>query len=212
MIKDKNKEYLDVIYFGLAELKLRQGLKNEAIPLYALSVSKSVNNDPQKALSSLTLGRLYYDDQLYRPSQAYYDTAVAFMNSKNKSYDRAQKRKNTLTDLIENLDVISQQDSLQKIASMSESERLNVIDKLIAELKEAERLEKMREQAGRNESAFLNGNQNNNRFNRTNQSRGGVWYFYNPTTLSFGFSEFNRKWANESWKTIGEGLTKIALT
>ena len=214
MIKDKkNKEYLDVIYFGLAELKLRQGLKNEAIPLYALSVSKSVNNDPQKALSSLTLGRLYYNDQLYRPSQAYYDTAVAFMNSKNKSYDKAQKRKNTLTDLIENLDVISQQDSLQKIASMSESERLNVIDKIIADLKEAERLEKIREQAGRNESAFLNGNQNNNRFNRTNQSRGGVWYFYNPTTLSFGFSEFNRKWGKrkleDNWRRTNKNSFDI---
>lgn len=205
MIKDKkNKEYLDVIYFGLAELEIRQNQKENAIDLYALSVSKSVNNDAQKALSSLILGELYYDDQLYRPAQSYYDTAVAYMNTESPNFKSVQKRQNTLSFLVENLDVISTQDSLQKIAAMSESQRNRFIDAIIADLKEKERLEKRQAQADKNESAFLNGNQNNRSNIRSNQSRGGIWYFYNPTTLSFGFSEFGRKWGKrkleDNWR------------
>jgi tetratricopeptide (TPR) repeat protein len=205
MIKDKkNKEYLDVIYFGLAELQIRQNQKENAIDLYALSVSKSVNNDAQKALSSLILGELYYDDQLYRPAQSYYDTAVAYMDSESPNFKSVQKRQSTLSFLVENLNIISTQDSLQKIASMSESQRNSFIDGLISKLKEQERLEKQKAQADKNESAFLNGNQNNRSNIRANQSRGGVWYFYNPTTLSFGFSEFGRKWGRrkleDNWR------------
>lgn len=207
MIKDKkNKEYLDVIYFGLAELKFRQQQQKQAIDLYKLSVAKSIDNDAQKALSSLILGEIFYDDKLYRPSQSYYDTAAAYMDSQNPKYKSAQKRQTTLSLLIENLDIISREDSLQKIAAMPESQRNSFIDGLIAKLKEQERLEKQQAQSNKNESAFLNGNQNsrtNNRFNQS-QSRGGVWYFYNPTTLSFGFSEFGRKWGKrkleDNWR------------
>lgn len=205
MIKDKkNKEYLDVIYFGLAELKARQNLIEQAIPLYRLSVQKSVDNDSQKALSSLTLARIYYDDQMYRPSQAYYDTAVAFMEKNNKQYAQATKRKNTLTDLIQNLNVISHQDSLQKVAAMTESQRFSLIDKIINEIKQAELEQKLEQQSNKNESTFLNGNRSNNRFNQVGQSRGGVWYFDNPATLSFGFSEFKRRWGKrkleDNWR------------
>ena len=162
MIKDKkNKEYLDVIYFGLAELKSRQNQTKEAIGFYKLSVSKSVDNDAQKALSSLILGEIFYEDQLYRLAQSYYDTAVAYMDVESPKFKSVQKRQTTLSLLIENLNVISDQDSLQKIAGMSESQRNNFIDGLISKLKEEERLEKQQAQSDKNESAFLNGNQNN---------------------------------------------------
>ena len=49
MLKDaKNKEFLDVIYFGLAELSNRESKLKEAVPLYVKSVSKSIRNYAQK--------------------------------------------------------------------------------------------------------------------------------------------------------------------
>ena len=131
MLKDaKNKEFLDVIYFGLAELSNRESKLNEAIPLYVQSVARSVTNDAQKSLSSVILADLYYNQQKYRPSQAYYDTAVAFMNINNERYLIASARQKTLTDLITNLDVIQHQDSVQRIALMSEQERFTFIDNI----------------------------------------------------------------------------------
>ena len=122
MLKDaKNNEFLDVIYFGLAELFLRQNKVADAIPLYIKSVSNSINNDAQKSLSSAILAEIYYDNQNYRQSQAYYDTAVAFMNINNERFMFASSRQKTLSELIFNLDVIEHQDSIQRIALMPEN-------------------------------------------------------------------------------------------
>ena len=196
MLKDaKNKEYLDVIYFGLAELNNRERKLSEAIPLYVLSVSKSLKNDAQKALSSVILADIYYDQQKYRFSQAYYDTAVAFMNTNNDRYKAASARQNTLTELITNLDIINHQDSLQMVAMMPEKDRMAFIDNIIEQIKIEEQRQRELENAQRSENNFFNDPRQNNSFNRLNQqNRGGGWYFDNPNTLSFGFSEFNRKW------------------
>ena len=110
MLKDaKNKEFLDVIYFGLAELSKRQRRLKEASPSYAMSVAKSIKNDAQKSLSSVILADIYYDQQNYRFSQAYYDTAVAYMSTDNDRFVPASARQKTLTELITNLDMIQHQ-------------------------------------------------------------------------------------------------------
>lgn len=205
MLKDdKNKEFLDVIYFGLAEINNRQNKLNEAIPLYVLSVSSSIKNDAQKSLSSVILADIYYEQQSYRPAQAYYDTAVAFMNKKNQRYKIAKQKQITLTELISNLDIIERQDSLQRIALMPENERTAFIDGLILKIEEQERQQRELENQRRSENNFFNDpSKSINKFN-TNQNRGGGWYFDNPNTLSFGFSEFNRKWGKrkleDNWR------------
>jgi tetratricopeptide (TPR) repeat protein len=206
MLKDrKNKEYLDVIYFGLAELSIREEKKAEAITYYKKSVSSSMRNDPQKSLSSLKLGQIFYNDQSYILAQAYYDTAVVFMEKSHEEYNRSSARQRTLNDLVINLNIISTQDSLQMVASLPENERIALIDELINQIKEEEALQKRLQAEAKNESAFLNDSRGgaSNRLNQ-GQKIGGTWYFYNPTTLSFGFSEFSRKWGRrkleDNWR------------
>ena len=89
------------------------------------------------------------------------------------------------------------------VAMMSENERNSFIDAIISKIEEQERLERELEANNKAESMFLNdqngrGGINNNRFNQSNQTQAGKWYFYNSTTLSFGYSEFTRKWGKES--------------
>ena len=156
MLKDaKNNEFLDVIYFGLAELFLRQNKVADAIPLYIKSVSNSINNDAQKSLSSVILAEIYYDNQNYRQSQAYYDTAVAFMNINNERFMFASSRQKTLSELIFNLDVIEHQDSIQRIALMPEKQRMAFIDNIIEKIKAEERRQKELENQRRSENNFF---------------------------------------------------------
>lgn len=218
MLKDdKNAEYLDVIYFGLAELTVRENRLDEAIPLYKKSVAKSVANDAQKAISSLQLGEIFYERQNYRQAQAYYDTAIAFLNIKHNSYKLALQKQTTLSGLIKNLDVITYQDSLQVVAMMPENERNSFIDAIISKLEEKERIERQLEANNKAESMFLNdqngrGGINNNRFNQSNQSQAGKWYFYNSTTLSFGYSEFTRKWGKRKLEDDWRRANKTSLS
>ena len=213
MLKDaKNKEFLDVIYFGLAELSKRQAKIKEAIPLYVMSVATSIKNDAQKSLSSVILADIYYNQQNYRFSQAYYDTAVAFMNTDNDRFAPASDRQKTLTELITSLDIIQHQDSIQRVALMPEKERLAFIDNIIEKLKQEEQRLKELENSRRSENNFFNDPQKNNSFNKMNQNRGGGWYFDNPNTLSFGFSEFNRKWGKRKLEDDWRRSDKKSLT
>ena len=218
MLKDdKNIEYLDVIYYGLAELSVREKRINEAIPLYQKSVAKSVTNDAQKAISSLQLGEIFYERQNYRNAQAYYDTTIAFLSIKHKSYKPALQKQTTLSSLIKNLDVITHNDSLQMVAMMPENERNRFIDAIISKIEEQERLERELEANNKAESMFLNdqngrGGINNNRFNQSNQAQAGKWYFYNSTTLSFGYSEFTRKWGKRKLEDDWRRANKMSLS
>ena len=214
MLKDsKNKEFLDVIYFGLAELSNRQGNIKEASSLYAKSVATSIKNNAQKALSSYILADIYYTQQNYRNSQAYYDTAVAFMSNNNDKFELASNRQKTLTELITNLNIIQHQDSIQRIALMPENERLAFIDKIIQKLEEKEKQQRQLENSRSLENNFFNDPIKNNSFNRMNQNRGGGWYFDNPNTLSFGFSDFSRKWGNrkleDDWRRSDKTTTSV---
>lgn len=213
MLKDsKNNEFLDVIYFGLAELSFRQSKLADAIPLYIKSVSNSVNNDAQKSLSSAILAEIYYDNQSYRQSQAYYDTAVAFMNTNSERFMFASSRQKTLSELIFNLDVINHQDSIQRIALMPEKQRIAFIDNIIEKVKAEERRQKELENLRRSENNFFIDPQKNNSFNKMNQNKGLGWYFDNPNTLSFGFSEFNRKWGKRKLEDDWRRSNKKTLT
>ena len=69
---------------------------------------------------------------------------------------------------------------------MPEKERLAFIDDIIKKVQEEENRLRQLENSKIQENNFFNDPIKNNSFNRMNQNRGGVWYFDNPNTLSFG--------------------------
>ena len=103
------------------------------------------------------------------------------------------------------------------VAMMPENERNRFIDAIISKIEEQERLERELEANNKAESMFLNdqngrGGINNNRFNQSNQAQAGKWYFYNSTTLSFGYSEFTRKWGKRKLEDDWRRVNKMSLS
>lgn len=202
MLKDaKNKEYKDVIYYALAEIALKEGNRKKGMDYLRKSVSKSVNNNRQKAISSLELGELFFDQKDYKLSQAYYDTAFAVLPKNYPNYEKIKNKTKVLSGLVNNLMEIERQDSLQRIANMDKPERDRFINELIQEVKKRERQkrrEERRRQNARNEAR---------RSNARNQRLGGgsgEWYFYNNQAKSFGFNEFKKIWGDreleDNWR------------
>ena len=69
MLRDeKNKEYLDQIYYALAGIAQQEKKENEAIRLLDLSVNAATSNPTQKALSYKALGDIYYARPQYIPA------------------------------------------------------------------------------------------------------------------------------------------------
>ena len=190
---DKNIEYLDQIYFAIAEIQFRQGQTNEAIANYKLSSEKSIDNDYQKAFTCLKLGEIYFARLDYNNAQIYYDTCMAFLSPTHENYQEIRTNSNNLNELVLFTSTVEFEDSVQMLAALSEKDRNKIIDKIISDLIEQERVERELEQQA-NINSMLFDQQRGNSMSNVNAPSGGKWYFYNPSQISFGKNEFAKKW------------------
>lgn len=200
----KNEEYVDRIYYAMAELAMREGDVNKAIKYYRSSVAKATNNNIQRASSSLKVATILFDRNDYELSQAYYDTAVNAMDKdKYPGYDSILNISQTLNDLVLNLSVIRDQDSLLMVANMDSISRNAFIDKIIAQVIEEERLEKERQQY-EEQMAMMGLNVGKSSISQEENNSSGGWYYYNEITLRNGYNEFSKKWGmrklEDNWR------------
>ncbi|MBP1672289.1 MAG: tol-pal system protein YbgF [Bacteroidetes bacterium] len=190
--ESKNDEFKDQIYFAFSEIARIDEEKKERMEYLGKSVAAFVDNNFQRTFSSLTLADLYFQDSEYIKAQAYYDTALISLPGNYPNKDAIIKKASFLRDLVDNLNEISLQDSLQRIAKMSEGERNSWVKRMIDKYTEEERRIE-REEAER--MMLLQSTQN---FANTNVNVGGnnKWYFYNPNLVTQGSTEFYRRFGN----------------
>lgn len=190
MAKDpKNKDYLDEIYYALANIELKKGNTQKAIEYLMLSVQSSVKNNLQKGLSFYRLAVLHFEMKKYQQSQQFYDSTIRYLPKTYENYTQIQKQADMLGRLMTQLNTIELEDSLQRLAAMSERERLMVIDRIIADL-----IAKEEEQRRLEQERMLAAMQQRNPDYALPQAGGGEWYFYNPSAVNFGKNEFRRIW------------------
>ena len=193
MLRDsKNYDYRDQIYFALGNIFMTEGNKPIAIDNYVQSASASSINVYQRALSCLTLADIYFDDKNYKGAQSYYDSAMVVIDETYPNYQVIVDRYNSLTHLTDNLYTVEREDSLQHIASLTETERNDLISQWINEAREEEQRLRAAENTEQMDRNFFRMNQS--RFGLNKQQQGSGWYFYNPTTVAYGKVEFEQVW------------------
>ncbi|MEO8146308.1 MAG: tetratricopeptide repeat protein [Bacteroidia bacterium] len=217
MVKDeKNKEYLDQVYYALAGVADKENNEPSEIMYLNKSVRASVANNDQKALSYLNLGEICFSKKDYMSAAAYYDSTMQNLSKDFPDYKDIADKKQSLTRLVENLKVILREDSLQRVSSMTPEEREKFVDDIIKkENDEKERIK--REELARKESAneeeelkgqALNDESQNRNKTLNQNAPGGSWYFYNQSTVSFGFNEFIKKWGERKYEDNWRRKTK----
>ena len=216
MLKDiKNINYHDQIYFALAEVAIADEETAQAIDYLRLSVASSVENDFQKAVSSLKVAEMLYTGKDYQLSGAYYDTAMVFLPEDYPNYRDVKRQTAIVTDLVSHLTVVQVEDSLQKMAAMPRNELNALIDSIIQVIVEEE--ERLREEELMRQQAIAMGAQNRRSMGPGMGSPvgGGGWYFYNPQAMSMGFSEFLAKWGSrkleDNWRLSNKQQTSFSL-
>ncbi len=217
MLKDeKNKEYLDQVYYALAGIAQQEKKEDQALDYLNKSVRVSSGNTTQKAISYKSMGDIYYQRPEYIPAAAYYDSAVTSLTIDYPDYYDILERKNSLDRLVKNLKIILMEDSIQNLSKMSAAEREASIDKVInLETAEQERLKKEKEDQQRiEEQQVLEEKQLKTQPRNYQQNQTGAWYFYNPTTLNFGINEFLKKWGlrklEDNWRRSDKELVAEA--
>lgn len=188
---DKHIDHFDMIHYALAELDLKERKKADALAQLRKSVKASTTDTKQKAKSFLKLADIHFDDRLYAPAQQYYDSTKALLNPEHERFAEVQTRARVLGELVEQLNIIAREDSLQALMGLDPDELQTRIRRIIREREEAEAERERREEEARNAPEPVAG--------RPAAPAGGArgnWYFYDPQQIARGMANFKKRWGN----------------
>jgi tetratricopeptide (TPR) repeat protein len=210
LLSDKNNlEFLDRIYYAKGQIALRNNLKSEALNDFRLSVKNSVSNNHQRAVSSLSAARILFEENDYLTSACYYDSAMAVIDLNYPGYREIKTRSESLRRLAGNLNTISREDSLQKLAKMPVAQRNQFIDNLISKLREKEQQKAAADNTESADQNYFRAQQYRPQI-RVNDSE-NLWYFYNPTTVGIGKTEFQRIWGKRKLEDNWRRKNKVSV-
>lgn len=196
---DRNAEYLDQVYYAIGNLYLSRGDTLKAIDNYKLAAEKSKRNGIDKAISQITLGQLYYTRHDYDLAQPCFAEALPLLPEDYPDYAMLKRRSDVLDELAVYAQNVSLQDSLLRLSAMSEEDRMNVINKIIDDLKKKEKEEAeaaAREEYLAEQAAKGNAINSNNAPKTFTLNTDDSWYFYNTATRNAGKTDFQKRWGN----------------
>ena len=214
---DKNKDYLDQVYYAIGNIYLAQKDTLKAISNYEKGNKKATRSGIEKGVLLLKLGDLYWQQEKFSDAQRCYGEAIGLLDKDRKDYEQLSARSKVLDELVPYTDAIHLQDSLQALAKMSEKDRNAAIDRVIAELKRQEKEQKRLEDEKNAQQTMQRngamGNRNNTNRNNTaqtqqNNHQNAVWYFYNAMAVQQGKQAFEKLWGKrentDNWQRVNK--------
>lgn len=222
---DKNKEYLDQVYYAIGNIYLARKDTMRAITNYETGHKKATRTGVEHGALLLKLGDLYWDIERYSDALRIYNAALGMVDKDNKEYQQLSDRSKVLDELVPYTDAIHLQDSLQSLAKMDEAHRNAAIDRTIEALKKKEKEAKKAQEELEAQQAQQKGDNsgtqgaNNNRTNKpsttnttSSNSNTQEWYFYSQTAVSKGKQQFQKLWGKrenvDNWQRINKSVVK----
>lgn len=215
----ENRPFLSKIYYQIAEYHL----KNESDSLAVEFYNKSLRTNPSdKILVSKdyeNLGDIFFDYTEYKVAGAYYDSTMLNMKMNSKPYRIIKRKRDNLEDVIYYEDIAIVNDSILGLVAMSTDDRTAYFETYTQELKlQFEAKKAQEEERERNQGLIQVNDKNFGSSNSLIKQAGGPtvaaeFYFYNPTTVSYGKNEFLKIWGdrelkdNWRWSSINKSKT-----
>lgn len=205
--KDRYEQYRDIIYFTAARAEIDRKNYAAGEKLLLKSIEKSTNNAVQKNASFLLLADTYFNTKNYVSASAYYDSIDVNQVTVSEK-NRVELRKPSLKKIASNISDVKKQDSLQYLASLSETERAALLKKLNKKNKK----KKQQDDEDENLQSYntgvvgpaLGSNINTPPPDLFAASSKGEWYFNSQNLKSKGFTEFQTRWGKrpnvDNWR------------
>ena len=211
LIKDReNKDYLDALYYQKGLLEEKRDSLHIALKDFKTSLRVLNGDNLQKTYTYEKLGNIAFDYSLFVDASAYYDSVIQISKTSKEKRIRSIRRKHkNLAALTMFEKTLATNDSVLKIANLPKLEQITFFKKHIAALKKAdEKAAAQRLKKISFGSSFSGGSS-------IKATKKGKWYFYNPQSLSFGKSEFEKVWGNrpleDNWRISDKQQTKPVL-
>ncbi|MBQ7853670.1 MAG: tetratricopeptide repeat protein [Muribaculaceae bacterium] len=206
---DRNKDFLDQVYYAIGNIYLSRKDTLKAIENYEMANKKSTRNGIDKAINQVTLGNLYYIRHNYDKAQPCYSEAVPQLPENYPNYLQLKRRSDVLDELAVYSQNVTLQDSLLRLSELTPEQLDKVINKIIEDLKKKEKEEE--ENAKREEYLAQQRAQGSNLQNTGSSApktftlnTDDSWYFYNTATKNAGKTEFQKNWGSrkleDNWR------------
>ena len=219
---DKNKDYLDQVYYAIGNIYLAQNDTAHAIDAYEQGNTKATRSGIEKGVLLLRLGDLYWEMEKYNDAQRCYGEAIGLLDKDRPDYEELSNRSKMLDELVPFTDAIHLQDSLQALAKISEEDRNKAIDRVIEDLKKKEKEERDKAREAEVEKIQQRQGATGNRNQRTTpttpsasatQSKDGKWYFYNQMAVNQGKQQFQKQWGKrenvDNWQRLNQTVVNL---
>ena len=198
-----NKEKLDQVYYAMGNIHLMRGDTVSALRLYNEGAEKGEKASPEKGILLLTMANLYWNMKDYPNASRCYSQAVGMIGNTHKEYPTVKLRSEVLEDLVGCSETIKLQDSLQWLSTLPEERLYAIIDKVIEDVKEQDRLEEERRKKEEKEAA-RKGASSELSLQTEDDAQAGQWYFYNTNAVTRGKKEFIKQWGDrkleDNWR------------
>ncbi len=191
----KNRDYMDQIHYAMGNLYLAAGDTTKAFENYQMALDKSTRFGTTKLKINLSYGDLLYRKDLFIKANACYSKAVSQLKKDDERYELAASRYDILKSLTPQLTTIHYEDSLLQIAVLPQTTLNLIVDSLVEGAEKKAREERRK----KNAAESLNRNQESGQQETVEQPQATdptdkSWYFYNPSVVSRGQGEFQKKW------------------
>ncbi len=209
----ENRPFLDRIYNQIGEYYRSTENIDTAVIYYNKSIRNYKEDPILQSVNYSTLAEINFDRAAYKDAGKYYDSTLTFLEENSRDWRRFRKKRENLDDVIKYEDIATLNDSVLRIAAMSEAQQLayftDYTDKLKQKaIEDSIASVKLEKKIANNEFYKKN--------STTKQVKGqaeGSFYFYNSSTVAFGKQEFRKVWGDrqleDNWRRSDKKATGI---
>ncbi len=218
----ENRPYLDKIYHQKGAYYQETESDSLAKRFYNKSLRTNSRDKILKAKNYEIIGDMSFDKYMYRAAGQYYDSTMLNLTVKTRPYRAIKRKRDNLEDVIRYEGIAHEKDSILRLVYLPEDERISYFESYIEILKEkAKEAEKAQKEAERKKNLAAAANNNTQLGPQGGTPRGGgtpgqaaAFYFYNPTTVAYGKTEFIKTWGDraleDNWRWSTKGSTNVA--
>ncbi len=212
----ENRPFLDKIYHQIGHYHLKNESDSLAMIYFNKSIHKDFGDTQLKARNYEILGNMHFDKNLYAGAGLYYDSTLTNLKLNSKPYRVIKRKRDNLEDVIRYEGIAKIDDSILNLVNMSDAEKLSYFETHVEKLKkkqEALEKEKEKQEALKRNSGLVtvNNTPGSNTNIGTPKNQQTAFYFYNPTTVSYGKNEFVKVWGDrvleDNWRWSNKAST-----
>jgi tetratricopeptide (TPR) repeat protein len=209
----ENRPFLDKIYNQLGEYYRSTENIDTAVIYYNRSIQNFKNDRTLQSINYSTLAEINFDAAEYKRAGAYYDSTLTFLEENTRTWRRFKKKRENLDDVIKYEDIATLNDSVLRLANMSEAQQRAYFEDYTAKLKAMAIEDSISSVQAEKKIA------NNEFYKKENkeagkETQGGKFYFYNSSTVAFGKQEFKKRWGDrqleDNWRRSSKRSTGIS--